>query len=62
MRLKLELDEETTARLVEQAAAGKRPIAWQAEITLRKALGLPFPSPGQTRKDVGKKDVLGAAQ
>lgn len=43
MRLKLELDEDASTRLVEQAALERRPVTWQAEVLLRKALGLPFP-------------------
>jgi hypothetical protein len=43
LRLKLELDEDAAARLVEQAAVERRPVTWQAEVLLRKALGLPFP-------------------
>ena len=43
MRLKLELDEDTTMRLVECAATERRPLPWQAEV-LRHSLGLPFPA------------------
>ena len=42
-RLRLDLDEQLYDRLVEAAVAERRPIIWQAEITLRRALGLPFP-------------------
>lgn len=45
MRIKLELDQETTEKLVEIAMREKRPPAWQAEVLLRTSLGLPFPSP-----------------
>jgi hypothetical protein len=45
MRIKLELDPETTEKLVEAAVREKRPAAWQAEVLLRTALGLPFPPP-----------------
>jgi len=45
MRLKLELDPETTERLIEAAVREKRPAAWHAEVLLRTALGLPFPPP-----------------
>jgi hypothetical protein len=45
MRIKLELDPETTEKLVEAAVREKRPAAWQAEVMLRTALGLPFPLP-----------------
>ena len=41
--LKLDLDQETYERLVEEAVAERRPIVWQAEVTLRRAVGLPFP-------------------
>ena len=41
--LKLEVDSETYDRLVEQAVAERRPVVWQAEIAIRRALGLPFP-------------------
>ena len=43
MRLRLELDKATTTRLVEHAAAQRRPIVWQAEVLLRQALNLPPP-------------------
>lgn len=39
MRLKLELDPETTERLIESAAHDRRPVAWQAEVILRRGLG-----------------------
>jgi hypothetical protein len=42
-RLKLEVDAETYRRLVDLAVAERRPILWQAEVTLRRAVGLPFP-------------------
>jgi hypothetical protein len=41
--LKLELNQETYGRLVVEADAERRPVNWQAEVTLRRALGLPFP-------------------
>lgn len=41
--LKIEVDSETYDRLVEQAVAERRPVIWQAEISIRRALGLPFP-------------------
>ena len=42
--LKLALDSETYSRLVEQAVSERRPIGWQAEVALRRALGLLVPS------------------
>lgn len=44
MRLRLDLDKETHDRLLEAALREKRPIHWQAEVIMRRALGLPFPS------------------
>ncbi len=41
--LKLDIDQETYTRLVDQAVSERRPIDWQAEVTLRRAVGLPFP-------------------
>ena len=41
--LKLDLDQETYERLVEEAVAERRPIVWQAEVALRQAVGLPLP-------------------
>lgn len=41
--LHIELDAETYRRLVEQAVIERRPIEWQAEVALRRAMGLPFP-------------------
>ena len=45
-RLRLDVDQETYERLVERAVAERRPIDWQAEVTLRRAVGLPFPHGG----------------
>lgn len=48
MRLKLELDSEVTEKLIEAALHEKRPLAWHAEVLLRRALGLSFPpEPGR---------------
>ena len=41
--LRLDVDFETYERLVEVAVSERRPITWQAEVVLRRALGLPFP-------------------
>jgi hypothetical protein len=38
MRIKLDLDEQTTNRLVEIALAEKRPLAWQLEILVQQAM------------------------
>lgn len=44
MRIKLDLDEEMTEKLMESAMNECRPVGWQAYVLLRRALGLPFPS------------------
>ena len=44
-RLRLELDVETYDALLALAQAERRPVLNQAEVTLRQALGLPFPYP-----------------
>ena len=41
--LTLDLDPETHRRLVERAGAERRPVTWQAEVMLRRALGVPVP-------------------
>jgi hypothetical protein len=41
MRLRLDLDDDATQRLVAEAALERRPVSWQAEVLLRRALGLP---------------------
>lgn len=41
--IKLDVDAEAYARLAERAVVWRRPVAWQAEVELRQALGLPFP-------------------
>jgi hypothetical protein len=43
VRLRLELDSDTTSKLIEQATVERRPVVWHAEVLLRRALGLPFP-------------------
>jgi hypothetical protein len=44
-RLRLDLDRETFEALAAQAIAQRRTAPWQAEVILRRALGLPFPFP-----------------
>ena len=40
-RIKLDLDPDTYQRLVERAVDERRPIVWQAEVELQRALGGP---------------------
>ena len=42
-QLILDVDAETYQRIVEDAISERRPIIWQAEVTLRRAVGLTFP-------------------
>ena len=41
--LQIRLDPETHGKLVDSALAERRPVNWQAEVIIRRALGLPFP-------------------
>ena len=43
MRLRLELDTQTTEALAQSAIRELRPASMQAEVLLRRALGLPVP-------------------
>jgi hypothetical protein len=45
MKIRLELDSETSMALIAQARAERRTATLQAEVMLRRALGLPFPYP-----------------
>ena len=42
-RVKLELDTETFGRLIEAAVIERRPVDFQAEVILMRALGVPPP-------------------
>jgi|RhiMetdeSRZDD1v2_1073273.scaffolds.fasta_scaffold1300266_2 hypothetical protein len=41
--IRINLDTDCFNRLAESAIEELRPIPWQAEVLLRRALGLPFP-------------------
>jgi hypothetical protein len=45
MRIKLELDEQTTSRLMQIALAEKRPLSWQLEILVQQAVAQWFVPP-----------------
>jgi hypothetical protein len=47
--LRLKPDRETYDRLIEIATAERRPVGWQAEVLLRRAVGLPFPDRSDDR-------------
>ncbi len=42
-QIKVDLDRETTVRLAQCAAEERRPMPWQAEVMIRRALGLVAP-------------------
>jgi hypothetical protein len=42
-RMELDVDQDTYELLAAEAVSQRRPIDWQAEVTLRRAVGLPFP-------------------
>lgn len=44
MKIKLNLDRDTAQKLVQCAVSDRRPVSWQAEILLRRALSSPFPN------------------
>lgn len=48
MKVQLDLDAETAARLIDAAMADYRSIPWQATVILRRALGLTVPIPQDT--------------
>ncbi len=52
MKIVLQLDAETTERLVKAAVAERRPLGWQAEVLLRRALGLRDSTPEPRREIV----------
>ena len=43
--IRLDLDADTFGRLADIALEERRPIPWQAEVLLLRALGLPAPAP-----------------
>jgi hypothetical protein len=63
MRLKLELDHETSEALNHAAARELRLPSQQAEALLRQALGLPFPVPHQETSEgpATPEEVLNAS-
>jgi hypothetical protein len=57
--IKLHLDEETSHRLEEDADAERRPPHLQAEVLIRRALGLAFPYPKETCRAVATSESGG---
>jgi hypothetical protein len=53
VRIKIDVEGEFFDRLADRAFAERRPIPWQAEVELRRAVGLPFPAvPGAHHESV----------
>lgn len=59
--VKLDLDLDTYEHLARSAIRELRPVHWQAEVLLRQALGLPFPSPVEMEAPTGKASGEGPA-
>ena len=49
MQVEIYLDDEILSALIKRAIPQNRPILWQIEVELRRALGLPFPDPPDHR-------------
>ena len=45
MRIRVDLDQETTGRLMTAAVSERRTVMMQAEVIIRRGLGLPVPVP-----------------
>jgi hypothetical protein len=50
MKLKIDLDMETTEALMRSAVRELRPAGLQAEVLLKRALGLTFPPKGRPKE------------
>ena len=57
-RIKLDIDADTYQKLVERAVEERRPIIWQAEVELQRALkGLPADGPAQQASGTAEESV-----
>jgi hypothetical protein len=54
MRIKLELDEQTMSRLTQIALAEKRPLSWQLEILVQRAVAEWFTPPFREDTSAGE--------
>ena len=59
--LRIDVDEDTLDRLARAAVAERRPVVMHAEVVLRRALGLPFPSGAGDSGSIGQP-LHGAAE
>ncbi len=60
MRIKLELDEQTTRQLMQIALEERRPLSWQLEILVRQAVAQWFAPP--LRQDPPAGEPAGVQQ
>jgi hypothetical protein len=60
MRIKLELDEQTTSRLMQIALTEKRPLSWQLEILVQQAVAQWFVPP--LREDTSAGEPAGVQE
>ena len=49
LTIKIDVDQETYERLVDEAVSVRRPTPRHAGVVIRQALGLPFPEPPHGR-------------
>ena len=56
MRLRIDLDAPMQSALIQQASAERRPVPMQAEVALRRALGLPIPIPANEEAPAGRTE------
>jgi hypothetical protein len=61
-RIRIDLDEETYSALMHKADEERRPLQWQAEVLIRKALNLPFPYPSNIDVIPDKRSVDASGQ
>jgi len=62
MRLKLILDPETFGALLRAAVRENRPADMEAEVLIRRALGLPVPWPAELSDERAAAEVRDAAR
>ena len=59
IQIRLELERDAFDRLLSRAVAEQRPVSWQADVLLRRALGLPD-APQQQGGAVAQVTAVGA--
>lgn len=65
VRIQIDLNDETANRLIDAAVADRRPVPWQAEVLIRRGLGLTDPLPLYAKENrrattpAGSKESVG---